>query len=1287
MKEIFYLLMCLLCISTQTNAQAGALDTTFADRGKFRISYNEYPSYFTETNAVAIQADGKILIAGTGINYSNGNGSADFAIMRLNTDGTPDNSFNGNGKLWIDFSDELSYSYDDCFSIAIQPDGKILLAGYAFVNRYLVETNTQNYYDYAVARINTDGTLDNSFDGDGRKLVDLSALTGAAGYFNYSYDLCRAVIVKTNGKIAIAGSTYVTTAGGGSTYDAAVVQMGASGILDSAFGSNGIKIINRTTSDESIYSMALQKDGKLVLGGTWFDYVAYSSDMLAIRLKPLGSEDNSFDADGFATVDLGSTPDHGTAVIIQPDDKIVLGGYQYGDYYNFSNTAIARFNINGSLDNAFNGTGKQVYSQPGEYTQGWALSLQADGKIIQSGKSNKNSNYYYNYSGADNFQVLRYNADGTLDNSFGNFGRALIDFGNFTNYQSETALGCAVQSDAKIVVAGYSYSYNVGPSVARLLGTGKNVALTGPTDQVVETKQCDTALYNIGPILTPDTSTSQVKYSLYTTGYPNPYDSGYGSLNGKPFNIGSTTAIYSLVSDPLQYAVFTVNVTGGSPGGALDFDGIDDRVELGTTYPIGSGENGEYSFEAWIRLRSYNKQGSAILSNEHNNDGGILIQLDSLGYISTYHPAVGLVKSKYKVRLGKWTHIAFVQSATQLNLYVNGVFVQTMLSAPNLHVENYSGFNLGAYIGDYTNYSRFFDGQIDEVRLWSRAICQAQIQNNLNCQYSGYDQYLSAYYSFNQGLASCKNEFQTSLAGSPGYGYLQGFGLNGPTSNWVAGYVTGTCAPFTAFSVICPDPVYVTADSGQCSALVNFSATATSGCSKDITISYSQNPGTSFPIGTTYVGVTAQDGFGNTSYCQFPVIVTENIPPQVITKNISVALDYYGNAFINPYDVIESVSDNCGFNNYSVYAYPTYFNCNNVGDNVVTVQASDYSGNTTVVYAHVNVTGYAGASVLTINPTPQQYSDAATMTAVLQGAQNFYFNGCSPASQVTFKLDSTEIGTVSMQPDYYGNLVGSLNYQLLNVTGKTLTATFSGGFSGGYSFTNPVVTKLTTAPENADIEYIGSQLIESATSQLSIPVAAIITDTADGSRGDISKATVTFTIKAATAGASVIGASSVTVPAFYFLSADKTYGVAKSKFNVSTGGKSNAKFNVTVKVNDYYSGTLRVPVNVVKSTGAFVSGNNNPSYPVSKFGAKGELFDVSVSPNPSQSYYSIKIQSNNKYEKISVRITDVAGKTIETVSNVNAGDIIELGHHYHAGMYLAEITQGQQKKVLKLIKL
>jgi len=743
-------------------------------------------------------------------------------------------------------------------------------------------------------------------------------------------------------------------------------------------------------------------------------------------------------------------------------------------------------------------------------------------------------------------------------------------------------------------------------------------------------------------------------------------------------------------------------VEGGTPAGALDFDGIDDYVDLDYINPISSGNAGQFSFEAWIKVRAYNKgddyTGSLIFGDERNYNGGIVVQLDSSGYISTFHPNVGWIVSSNKVPLHTWTHIAFVQSDTQLDLYVNGNFVQTLLTAPNLFYHDYDDFMLGAFTSDFVNYYRHFNGEMDEVRVWDRVICPAQIQNNLHCEIAGLQAGLVAYYKFNQGIASCSNILETSLYNEAyPIGSLRNFALKGSKSNWVEGHVSGYCGPFNSLAITSPGDITVYTNPGECTAIVNFAATATSDCSQNINITYSQDPGTPFPVGYNYVTAKATDGSGNYATTSFTVIVYDQTPPVLITKDTSIALDMYGNAYLDAYSIIKSVNDDCGLN--YVYAYPSYFGCSDIGTHEVTVIAIDISGNQTSQTAYVTVTPFATTSFVTVSPAPVQYSDIATFTAGIIGAANFYNYGCGvPATDVTFKVGQLTLGTASLSSDFYGNLITTLDRQItkgfldslssannttLNAADKQVTAIFSGGTTDAIQFKKKAVTQLPFGKEDALLEYVGAQVINTKNTEVAIPVAVRLTDMDDGYRGDITNASITFTIEPVTTGASILSADSKTTSDITFLNKDHTSGIAQEKFKVALGGNQIAKFKVTAKAGNLYGNQITVPVNVSTSANNTVTGAAIALSDLKLTGA----FDVTAMPNPSYSYFNLSVKSADKVEKASIRVMDIAGRVIESKPEVSIGESITLGKQYQSGTYLVEVRQGQNVKVLKLVKL
>lgn len=401
---LFFIGCCLTIAASYTaNAQPGSLDNTFGTGGKVTTTFGTADDY---GNSVAIQSDGKIVVAGIskpGTNF-------DFALVRYNSDGTLDNTFGTSGKVTTDFGG----ADDRGNSVAIQLDGKIVVAG---------QTNA----DYALVRYNSNGTLDNTFGSSGKVVTDFSS----------NSDYGNSVILQPDGKIIVGGQSV------GNNWDFSMARYTSNGTLDNTFGISG-----KITMDFHLggYSydyggfVTLQPNGKILLAGSAYDTVHYFG---LLRYNSNGSVDNTFGTGGKVCMTFGGSDLEGRAVAVQADNKIVMAGWSnIGVHQAF---ALARFDTIGNLDNTF-GTGGKVTTVIGTANAGaYSMVIQADGKIILAGHS-------YNYY--DDFTVVRYNSDGSLDNTFGSSGKVVTNFAN----HDDGIFGIALQGDGKIVVAGNSYN-------------------------------------------------------------------------------------------------------------------------------------------------------------------------------------------------------------------------------------------------------------------------------------------------------------------------------------------------------------------------------------------------------------------------------------------------------------------------------------------------------------------------------------------------------------------------------------------------------------------------------------------------------------------------------------------------------------------------------------------------------------------------------------------------------------------------------------------------------------
>ncbi len=411
----------------------GSLDTSFDGDGKRTIDFGSPNDY---GNSVAVQADGRILVGGYSYQSVTGN---DFAVARLNTDGSLDTAFDGDGKATVDFGN----SYDIGNSVAVQADGRILVGGYSY------QPGAGTGLDLAVVRLNADGSMDTSFDGDGERTID----------FGGSDDYGQSVAVQADGRILVGG--YRAYNG----VDFEVARLNADGTLDASFDGDGEQTVDFGNTYDYGYSVAVQADGKVLVGG--YSYQGPTgADLAVARLDTNGSLDASFDVDGKRTIDFGNTYDYGYSVAVQADGRVLVGGYS-GQPGTGADFAVARLNTNGSLDTGFDGDGRVTteFGRPSDdfIANSGSLAVQADGKIVAVGYS------FQSVTGND-FAVVRYNTDGTLDGGFGTGGTRTIDFGT----PSDIGLSVAVQADGKILIGGYSNQPGTGYdfAVARLNGDG-----------------------------------------------------------------------------------------------------------------------------------------------------------------------------------------------------------------------------------------------------------------------------------------------------------------------------------------------------------------------------------------------------------------------------------------------------------------------------------------------------------------------------------------------------------------------------------------------------------------------------------------------------------------------------------------------------------------------------------------------------------------------------------------------------------------------------------------------
>jgi uncharacterized delta-60 repeat protein len=405
---------------------AGSLDPMFDMDGKATTPVGNFSN---GVNSVALQADGKIVVAG----YSYGT-DPDFGLARLNADGSLDTSFGTNGKVLTDFGG----SFDRAYAVALQADGKIVAAG---------ETNAASG-GFALVRYNMDGSLDTSFDGDGKVTTSFGGNTAA-----YS------VAIQADGKIVVAGRGFDDTIGLGF----ALARYNNDGSLDASFGTDGKVTTDFSNGNDYALVVAIQSNGKIVAGGARNSYCIFIfpntvcyADIALARYNAEGSLDNSFGTNGKVATVYGGY-DRAIDVAIQADGKIVTAG----------GNSVVRYNTDGSLDTSFDADGRVIIPVANFVN---AVAIQSNGKIVAAG-----INYIYlKKETTSDFALFRFNTNGSPDPSFDTDGIVTTDYGGF----EDSARSIAIQPDGKIVAAGYARNSTDDEfAIARYIGDATRTKL------------------------------------------------------------------------------------------------------------------------------------------------------------------------------------------------------------------------------------------------------------------------------------------------------------------------------------------------------------------------------------------------------------------------------------------------------------------------------------------------------------------------------------------------------------------------------------------------------------------------------------------------------------------------------------------------------------------------------------------------------------------------------------------------------------------------------------------
>ena len=454
MKNLFTLLF-LSLLAVNSLAQSCLLDPTFGNGGK-ATGYFTTNSNPRASNIILLQG-GKFVQAGEIFSAATLN---DFALVRYTQEGRVDSTFGTNGIVSTSFG---SNTDDYLGAIVMQTDGKLIVTG---------TTYGQGNADFALARFNSNGSLDSSFGNNGKVIT-------APGP---DQDYAQSITLQPDGKIIVAGSSSRMDSFSCS-YDefyvpiTTIVRYQQDGKLDSSFGQNG-RVFLQAGQGFDYARAVLFQSGKIIVAGSGFyncgcgyygGVDCYNAFLRLVRLNDNGSIDNSFGQNGNVTDSVVLL--YPADVITQPDGKILITGTG-----NESGFISERFNSNGSLDQSFGNAGKVITTiEQNGYAWSTAITLQGE-KIIIVGGYNSNS------GGGSDFAIARYKSNGSPDSSFNIFGTARIHFGE--TMSNDEASAVAVQ-DNKIIIGGFSNNYyNMSGSigVVRLLDSGNRIPIVITAD-------------------------------------------------------------------------------------------------------------------------------------------------------------------------------------------------------------------------------------------------------------------------------------------------------------------------------------------------------------------------------------------------------------------------------------------------------------------------------------------------------------------------------------------------------------------------------------------------------------------------------------------------------------------------------------------------------------------------------------------------------------------------------------------------------------------------------------
>jgi uncharacterized delta-60 repeat protein len=362
--------------------ESGVLDNTFGVDGKaiIDISGNSYDIAYS----LVLDQQGNVYVAG----ITDVNEDRDFGVIKLDSSGVLDNTFGNDGKVIIDFSGN---NHDIAYSLALDEQGNVYVAGYTYVNRN---------YDFGIIKLDASGVLDNTFGIDGKAIIDISG---------NSFDIAYSLALDEQGNVYVAGYTDVN---GNGLFEFGVIKLNASGLLDTSFGKNGKVIIDFSGNSYDIaYSLVLDQQGNVYVAG--YTNLNGSDDFVVIKLDASGVLDNTFGIDGKAIIDIsvnGYSVDVARSLALDEQGNVYVAGFT--DVNGNNDFGIIKLDASGVLNTSFGKNGKVIIDFSGNsHDIARSLALDEQGNVYVAG--------YTNVNVRNDFAIIKLNARGELANDFG----------------------------------------------------------------------------------------------------------------------------------------------------------------------------------------------------------------------------------------------------------------------------------------------------------------------------------------------------------------------------------------------------------------------------------------------------------------------------------------------------------------------------------------------------------------------------------------------------------------------------------------------------------------------------------------------------------------------------------------------------------------------------------------------------------------------------------------------------------------------------------------------------